>query len=111
MSASAVLLLCTAPEGSADEIARALVDERLAACVTALGPARSIYRWKGAVERSEEIVLLVKTSISALEALRSRILDLHPYEVPEILEIPLEGGHQPYLDWVVESVRREGEAG
>ncbi|MEI7443992.1 MAG: divalent-cation tolerance protein CutA [Burkholderiales bacterium] len=95
------IVLTTVPDAAcADRIARALVDERLAACVTALGPARSTYRWQGAVESAEELPLLIKTTADAWPALRERLRALHPYEVPEMLAWRAADGWPAYLDWV-----------
>ena len=68
---------------------------------------RSVYRWKGAVEREDERLLLIKTRAERLPALREAILSLHPYEVPEVVALPIEAGHTPYLEWLDASVRDE----
>jgi periplasmic divalent cation tolerance protein len=95
------LVLTTVGDATqAERIARALVDERLAACVTALGPVRSVYRWEGAVESADEIPLLIKTTAERWPALRARLRELHPYEVPEMLALPVADGWPAYLDWV-----------
>jgi periplasmic divalent cation tolerance protein len=84
----------------ADAIARALVDERLAACVNILAPATSVYRWQGAVETADELPLLIKTVRPRLAALTERLRALHPYDVPEVVALPLAGGLPAYLQWV-----------
>ena len=95
--------LTTCPdEGTARRIASALVDERLAACVNILPDMTSIYRWQGVVETTPECLLLVKTRRECLEALRRRLEELHPYDVPELVALPVEGGSSAYLKWVVE---------
>ena len=100
------IVLTTVPDAAcADRIARALVDERLAACVTTLGPARSTYRWQGAVESADELPLLIKTTAAAWPALRERLRALHPYDVPEMLAWPASDGWPPYLDWVRSEAR------
>jgi periplasmic divalent cation tolerance protein len=94
-------VLTTAPnaeEGSL--IARALVEERLAACVNVIPGVRSIYRWEGGVQDDAEVVLIIKTQEDRCEALAARIKDLHPYDVPEVLVLPAVGGSAPYLGWV-----------
>jgi periplasmic divalent cation tolerance protein len=97
----ALLVLCTCPdETSAACIAEALLAERLAACVTQLPGARSVYRWHGAIEHGAEVQLLIKTTQARWAALRERLLVLHPYELPEILALPVVAGHAPYLDWL-----------
>ena len=88
----------------AERIARTLVERRLAACVNLVPGLVSIYRWKGAVERDEERLLIIKTRAERLEGLRAALLELHPYELPELVALPIEGGHPPYLAWLDESV-------
>lgn len=96
-----VVALVTCPdEETALSLARALVDERLAACVNVAGRVRSIYRWKGAVEEADERLLVIKARADRLEALAARLAELHPYDVPELLTFPVERGLGPYLDWV-----------
>jgi periplasmic divalent cation tolerance protein len=104
-----VVVLITA--GSADEaarIARALVEERLAACANLVGPIRSIYRWEGAVEEAAETLLLVKGRAADLETIEARVRALHVYQVPEVLALPVRGGSAPYLAWLAESTARVG---
>lgn len=88
----------------AERIARALVERRLAACVNVVPGVVSIYRWKGAVEREEEHLLVIKTRTERLPALREALVALHPYEVPELVALDVEDGHPPYLAWLDESV-------
>jgi periplasmic divalent cation tolerance protein len=88
----------------AERIARALVERRLAACVNVVPGVVSVYRWKGAVCRDEERLLVIKTRTGRLEALRRALVEIHPYEVPELVALPVEAGHAPYLDWLDESV-------
>ena len=93
--------------GSAEEgerIAAALVEERLVSCVNVVPGVVSFYRWKGEVQEDAEALLILKTQRDRFEPLRDRILALHPYEVPEVLVLPVEHGHDPYLDWVREQV-------
>ncbi len=105
----ALVVLVTVPSVEvADRIADAVVGEGLAACVNVLGEVRSIYRWKGAIEREREILLVVKTTRDAFERLRARVLALHPYEVPEVVALPVAAGHAPYLDWIAASVTAPG---
>lgn len=102
----AVLVLSTvARHEDADRIARALVDRRLAACVNLVPGVRSIYRWKGGIESDDELLLVIKSTSDRLEALREAIVSLHPYEVPELIAVPIEFGHAPYLAWLEESTR------
>jgi periplasmic divalent cation tolerance protein len=98
---SAVLVFCTCPDESvAERIATALVEERLAACVNRLAGVVSTYRWKGAVQRDSECLLLIKTTIERFAALRERIVALHPYELPEVIAVDIARGLPPYIDWI-----------
>ena len=81
-------------------LVRALVERRLVACGNILPGATSIYRWKGAIEESAEAVVLLKTRAERWDALKAALPSLHPYEVPELILVPIIGGHQPYLDWL-----------
>jgi periplasmic divalent cation tolerance protein len=94
--------LSTAPDAEAAErIARALVQERLAACVNLVGGVRSIYRWQGAVEDAAEVLLVIKTCAERVATLTDRLRALHPYELPELVVLPAAGGLPAYLDWVI----------
>ena len=84
----------------AERIAAALVEERLAACVNILGAARSIYRWKGAVERAEEVVLVAKSRTALFDRLTERVRALHSYETPAIVAWPIVAGDPSYLGWI-----------
>ena len=97
---------CSVPEReSAEAIAHALVDERLAACVNIIPQIKSIYRWEGRVESNDEVLLIIKTSTQVpMEKLRDRILTLHPYDVPELVMVPVTDGLDKYLAWVEASV-------
>lgn len=99
---------CSCPDASsATRIARALVDERLAACVQQLPGVTSTYRWQGALETAEEVLLLIKTSRACLPTLSKRLVELHPYETPELVALEVTGGLPAYLDWVVAQTRTE----
>src|SRR5690348_16012004 len=102
-SACAVVFVTAGNQETAAAIGRALVEERLAACANLLGPIRSIYRWRGAVEDAGEHLLLIKTRASLFAALQARVKQLHPYEVPEIVALNIEKGLPSYLDWIRES--------
>jgi periplasmic divalent cation tolerance protein len=98
-----VIVLTTAPDDDrAERWAWTLVDERLAACVNVHGPMVSIYRWRGAVERDAERQMVIKTTRARVTALEARLRELHPYELPEFLVIPVEGGSEEYVRWVEE---------
>ena len=86
-----------------EPLARALVDERLAACVNILPPMRSIYTWKGATEHADERQLLIKTTTHRVKELETRLKQLHPYEVPEFLVVSILEGSGGYLSWVADS--------
>ena len=101
----ALVVLVTVPNAAAaDKLGEALVGERLAACVNVVGGVRSIYRWQGAVEKSDELLCVCKTTRAGFERLRARVVELHPYELPEVVALPIELGHAPYLDWITASV-------
>jgi periplasmic divalent cation tolerance protein len=101
----AVVVLVTAPTAEkAVELARTVVEEKLAACANVLPGVRSIYRWKGAVQDDAEVLLLLKTQRKRFPELRDRLLALHPYEVPEVLALPVEAGSEAYLDWIAQSM-------
>ena len=102
----ALVVLVTAP--SADQAAalgRALVGERLAACATLVPAVRSIYWWEGKVQDEPEALLVLKTTRDRFEGLRERTLALHPYQVPEVIALPVEAGSAPYLEWLVRETR------
>lgn len=103
---SVLIVYCTCPDAaSAASIARTLVDERLAACVSQLPAMRSTYRWQGRVETESEILLMIKTTRGRLPALVARATALHPNELPEVLAVEAAGGLPSYLDWVAEQTR------
>jgi periplasmic divalent cation tolerance protein len=99
-----IVLTTTANPGAASRLARTLVEERLAACVTILPGALSIYRWKGQVETADEVMLLLKTTEDRLAALEKRLKELHSYETPEFLVLKIEVGSEEYLAWLRDSV-------
>lgn len=99
------LALMTAPTVDvAEEVVRALIDERIIVCGNIVPGLTSIYRWEGAVEREPEVLVIMKTTAEAVPRLLERAPVLHPYEVPEVLVIPVEAGHGPYLAWVRSNV-------
>jgi periplasmic divalent cation tolerance protein len=96
-----VLVLTTVPDEERGEtIARALVDEGLAACVNVGAAMTSVYRWKGAVERATEHQVVIKTLRSRVPAIEARVAALHPYDVPEFLVVDVSGGSAQYLEWI-----------
>jgi len=105
MSDKLVGLVTCANAREAGRLARTLVEERLAACVNIHGaPVKSVYRWKGKLEQTREILLIVKTSKRLFPRLEARIRELHSAEVPEIIALPIAAGSRPYLDWLGESL-------
>jgi periplasmic divalent cation tolerance protein len=98
---SAIVVLCSCPDEAVGErIGSTLVEERLAACVNRVPGIASTYRWQGKVERERECLLLIKTSSERFHALRERIVELHPYELPEVIAVDIALGHAPYLAWI-----------
>jgi len=98
-----LLVLTNLPDRAvAERIADALIAKRLAACVNILAPCRSVYRWEGAVQHDEEHPMLIKTSVERYLELEAEIRALHPYELPEIVAVPIERGLAGYLAWVAE---------
>jgi periplasmic divalent cation tolerance protein len=89
----------------ADRIARTIVEQRLAACVNRLAPVESVYRWQGAVERATEVPLLIKTTRERYAEIEQAIRALHPYEVPEIIAMPVSAGLASYLRWVADETQ------
>jgi periplasmic divalent cation tolerance protein len=106
-STEVCVVLNTAPSIEvAERIAGALVEERLAACATVVPGVVSIYRWEGALRREGEVLVVLKTTGERVKSLRSRLVELHPYDVPEVLALGVQAGHEPYLAWVRDEVRR-----
>lgn len=106
MSGRIIVLSTIGGADEAERLAEQLVDRGLAACVNVIPGVVSIYRWKGRVERDEERLLLIKTREERFEALREAIVSLHPYEVPEVVALPIGVGHEPYLAWLDASVAK-----
>jgi periplasmic divalent cation tolerance protein len=99
----ALLVFTNLPDrGSAERVADLLIEKKLAACVNILAPCRSVYRWKGAVQHDEEHPLLIKTTAERYAELERALRSAHPYELPEIVAVPIERGLAAYLDWVGE---------
>ena len=114
MTADAVVVLCTAPAAAgragslgAHDLAQAVVAERLCACVNVLPGVRSYFQWQGRVDAAEELLLVAKTTRARAAALRQRLAALHPYEVPEVLELTVADGLPAYLRWLGAAVTGE----
>ena len=95
------IVLCTCPdEASARRIAEHLVERRLAACVNLIAGVRSVYVWQGETETASEVQLVIKTSVARYDAVERQIQHLHPYELPEIVAVPIMAGLEGYLEWI-----------
>lgn len=102
--AGELVALCTCPPDKADDLASALVEANLAACVNVLPEIKSIYKWEGKINRDGESLLIIKTNKNAWLPLKKRIEELHPYDVPEIICLEIEMGNESYLTWLNRSV-------
>ena len=99
--AAACIVITNLPDrDSAGRLAHALIEKRLAACVNVLSPCRSVYRWQGKTEDAEEFPVLIKTTVERYAELEAAIRAGHPYELPEIIAVPLAGALPAYLEWV-----------
>lgn len=100
-----LLVISTVPDQeTAKAVAKALVEERLAACVNIVPNLGSVYRWQGEVVEDNEVMLLIKTRRERYAELETRIRNLHPYNLPEVIALPIQQGSIPYLNWISESV-------
>lgn len=98
-----IFVFFTAPDdAAADKITERLLEERIAACVSRVPNILSVYRWKGKVERSDEILLIAKTRVNRFKEVEEAIIHLHPYEVPEIVAVQASAAHEAYAKWVAE---------
>ena len=103
MAGNQHVTLCTVPDkASGEKIARALVEERLAACVNLVPGLSSVYRWEGKIQQEAECLLIIKSAVE-FEKLRARIKALHPYELPEIISVPIGQGDHAYLQWLTDN--------
>lgn len=100
MSEYIQVITSVAERAKAEELARSLVERRLAACAQVLGPIESTYWWKGSIERAEEWLVLAKSRRKLYKRIEEAILSQHPYSVPEVLAVPIIGGHRAYLEWL-----------
>lgn len=106
MSEHCLVLSTVANAEEGERLAQALVERRVAACVNVLAGVTSFYRWEGKVQKDEERLLLIKTRTDRFDELRTALVELHPYEVPEVIALDVAGGHVPYLSWLDASVAR-----
>jgi periplasmic divalent cation tolerance protein len=103
----AQLVYCTFPNAAeAEEVARALVESQLAACVNLVGAVRSVYRWKGEVCSEEECMIIAKTTDARFAELKMKILELHSYDCPEVVAVNIDDGHEAYVQWIAEETQR-----
>ncbi len=103
---TAIIVFITAPnKNDAAMIARALVEAKLAACVNIVDNVRSIYTWQGKVEDDSEVLMTVKTKRELFNALANKVKELHPYDVPEIIALPIVDGSEDYIQWIKDSTR------
>jgi periplasmic divalent cation tolerance protein len=100
------VVLVTIPRDKAQELARLIVENRLAACVNIAPQIESFYRWEGRVQSDDEALLIIKTTTIRFDALQTFVLDNHPYDLPEIIALPVEQGLDAYLKWVEEEIRK-----
>lgn len=109
MTEFVVLYVTVGSSAEGESLARALVEERLAACVNRVRSVQSIYRWQGKVEQSEEELLIIKSKKNLLDKLQTRIKELHSYSVPEFIALPILEGSEDYLRWLDEQVLERGK--
>jgi periplasmic divalent cation tolerance protein len=110
MSEQAIIAFSTCPdEAVAQRISHALVTERLAACVNRVSGVRSSYTWNGAMQDDSEILLIIKSTETQVANLERRLKELHPYELPEFVVMRVEGGNEPYLEWIRRNVGSKGD--
>ena len=105
MTDKLLILTSAGSESEAGKIARALVERKLAACVSVVRRIQSVYRWQGKVELAEEYLLLIKTVKAQQEAVQTAIRELHSYELPECIAIAVDSGNAEYLNWIAGSVK------
>lgn len=101
-----IVLITASSETEGESIARALIEAKLAACVS-LTPVNSIYTWQGQINSDREWQLIIKTDLNLFSALESKVKELHSYEIPEIIALPIVAGSKPYLDWIGENITLE----
>ena len=104
MANACIVLTTVGDKQKAEEFAEQMVQRRLAACVNIVGPIRSVFRWKGSIEREEEYLLLIKTTSDQASRLGLAFEELHPYDLPERVELSIEAGSESYLGWIAEEV-------
>jgi len=107
MPTSTLITLCTCPsQATAEEIASSLVEQGVAACINIIPTITSIYKWQGKLEKANEVLMLIKTDQSRYQDLERALTILHPYELPEIIAVPVEQGLAGYLNWVTQCTKK-----
>lgn len=102
----AILVMTNLPDqASAEKLAHHLLEHKLAACINILAPCTSVYSWQGKVEQAVELPVLIKSTANRYDALQAAIVSLHPYELPEVIHVPIAGGLPAYLNWVSEGTK------
>lgn len=96
-----LIYMTAASQAEADAICEALVADRLIACANILGPIRSVYWWQGAVQRGDEVAVVMKTRAELADRVTARIAELHSYDCPCVVALDITGGHTPFLDWII----------
>jgi periplasmic divalent cation tolerance protein len=104
MTDAHLVLTTIGSKDGAERLAQELVERRLAACVNIVGPIRSVYRWRNTIEHEEEFLLLIKTTTEQTARLQAAFKELHPYELPECVELAIDGGSEQYLAWLAGEV-------
>jgi len=98
------MCLISTPQEQAERIAKEFVSQKLAACAQIINPIHSIYWWQGKIEEDKEALLLLKTEVTRTEKIKKTLKDIHPYEVPELIIIPIQDGYTPYLSWISDTL-------
>lgn len=111
MPAGELVAFVTCPPDKAEELSTSIVESRLAACVNIVAGVTSVYTWEGKLNKDSESLLIIKTNVGAYEAFEKKVKELHPYDTPEIICLPIEKGSQAYLDWLNQSIRTFPSAG
>jgi len=99
-----VMCLISTPQEQAERIAKEFVSQKLAACAQIINPIHSIYWWQGKIEEDKEALLLLKTEVTHTEKIKKALKGIHPYEVPELIVIPIQDGYTPYLSWISDTL-------
>lgn len=103
---SAIVIYCTCPNiETAEKISRLLINQHMAACVNQLPGITSIYEWEGKIQRDQEVLLLIKTTEERFDAIRQLVIEEHPYELPELIAVPISQGLPDYIEWITQCTK------